>query len=213
MPRAALIRLALNVGRLVGLALTILGIAGAPDNYKAWVGWINAVVSDPLVVELAQKAVQLATFVNRTWVRTVLVVAGVLLFIWPLAWFWRLRHRVAFWWRRLLEEEVWTDAQKAFELVRNSEWARSREPSVSVLDGLTARAFISGGSSSQSKLRMFNHFCRMALRKFAEDNPSYRREVADGTLEYREDKLRRFLDNAYDEDTQKAFGDVPSGKV
>jgi hypothetical protein len=97
--------------------------------------------------------------------------------------------------------------------VRNSEWAKSREPAVSILEGLTALAFVAGESPSQNKLRMFNTFCRMKLREFAEDNPSCQREAADGTLEYREDRLRRFLEKAFDEDTRKAFGDVPSGRV
>lgn len=213
MPWAALIKLSLRVLRLVGFALAILGIAGAPDDYRAWVGWIDAVVSDPLVVQLAQKAVQLANFVNLIWVRSVLVVAGVLLFIWPLAWFWRLRHRVAFLWRRLLEEEVWTAADTAYQLVRQSDWAKTREPSVSVFEGLTMKTLSAGETSAQNKLRMFDRFCRMALESFAEQNPSYLRKNSDGKFEYREDKLRRFLQSAFDDDVRKQFGTLPASKV
>lgn len=195
-----------------GVLTAVIGVAGLSEDLAKWSQWIDAVVSDPLVLAMARQAVEIAEFVNQVWFRIALVLAGLLMVIWPVRWFWRLRHRLVFWWRRRLEEEVWTDAETAYKLVRESSWAKAREPSVSFADAM-ARSLTTGETPSQKSMRKFNRFCGMALEQFVAANPDYSRKTGDGTTQYREDKLRTYLKRAFDADVREAFGDVPNFKV
>ncbi len=97
--------------------------------------------------------------------------------------------------------------------VRNSNWAKAREPSRSVLDNLVNPFATGGPTPMEARMKKFRRFCEMALEQFESHNPSYTRLNTDGQKEYREDKLRIFLARAYDADVQKDFGDLPGGRV
>lgn len=77
---------------LLGPPLALLGIAGVPEDLETWSGWIDRVVNDPLVQDLAAKAVRIAAFLNQGWTRAALTTAGVALLAWPAFLLWRARR-------------------------------------------------------------------------------------------------------------------------
>src|SRR3954470_3613403 len=91
------------IWRLVGFGNLVIGLAGVPGDLDTWSQWIDTVMNDPLVVQLAGYAVAIAEFINDPWVRTALVIVGLLMLFWPVRWFWRLRHRLIFWGKRALD--------------------------------------------------------------------------------------------------------------
>jgi hypothetical protein len=103
--------------------MAVVGLAGTPDDIETWTRWVDRMVNDPLVQALATRAVAITTFLNDPWVRAGLVISGLLILIWPLRWFWRLRHRLVFWGRRIVSDQVWISFDDALEVVRNSRWA------------------------------------------------------------------------------------------
>ena len=77
---------------LLGPPLALIGIAGVSEDLETWSRWIDGVVNDPLVQDLAAKAVRIAAFLNQGWIRTALTVAGLALLAWPLVLFLRTRR-------------------------------------------------------------------------------------------------------------------------
>lgn len=212
----------------VGIASTIIGFGGVPDDLATWTRWIDSMVNDPTVLWLATYAVEIADFINQAWVRIALVVVGVLLVIWPLRWFWRLRHRWLFKWRRFVSEQVWISRDDALTLIRESAWGRLKSPTITrrvrtpsslysgILSGLGGREYderVSGLSDTEKALIKFSAYLAHTLDQFVEDNPSGCKKEKGGNELIDETKLRAFLKKAMEHEVRDEFGDVPSFKV
>ena len=79
----------------VGWPLAAFGFIGLPDQLGQWEVYIGklaeltrAAMIDPRVIHLAQKAVEVANFVNHPAVRVALVIVGVAILIWGWRPFW-----------------------------------------------------------------------------------------------------------------------------
>ncbi|WP_147706951.1 hypothetical protein [Microvirga massiliensis] len=202
------------------MVTTILGFAGVPDDLETWyrwfdvlLGWIDAVVNDPLALALARHAVTVADFVNQDWFRVTLVLGGLVVMIWPLRWFWRLRHNLRYRWRRALVEQVWISDEDAKRVMRDSPWGQLKEPTITIgysfLDNLVGkREIISGLSEGEKKLVKFNAYISRTLDKFCENNSDAVR-VVDGKREVDEVALRKFLDLLVEKELIQDFGDIP----
>jgi hypothetical protein len=158
---------------IIGFLSTVVGFGGVPDDIATWSRWIETAVNDPFVLWLAEHAVAVAEFINQGWFRIALVIAGVLMMIWPLRWFWRLRHRWLFKWRRLVAEQVWIARDDAIKLVKESPWGRIKEPNVvrtvSLLDSMamsfTKERTVYGMSETQKKLLKYEVFLVSAPKR------------------------------------------------
>ena len=199
----------------VGWPLAILGFVGLPDTLNQWAHFfdraftrIGAIMTDPRVLYLAAKAVTVADFINQTPIRVILVIVGVAILIWGWRPFWSLRHRLRFAWRTFLGEETWISREDAYKVVRASDWAKTREPSYSILDRMGATGFSSGLSASERVMLLFRRYIDMLLEKFESDQPNAVREV-DGHKQYAEGALRRYLDAALDSEAIQKFGPLP----
>ncbi len=53
---------------LIVVGLGLIGLAGLPDDLATWQKWIDGIVKDPQVVEVASRAVELSAYVNLWWV-------------------------------------------------------------------------------------------------------------------------------------------------
>lgn len=186
----------------------ILGIAGAPDDFKVWSKWIDAVLNDPLVTSLAEQAVAVANFVNQPWVRVTLATTGTLALLWPLKSFWRIRHRLVFVWRKAVSNEVWIDRNAAVALISNSAWALSRRRRSEQPKSLFQLTQLSYGSDPAKieKHKMFRGWCELALGEFKNMNEEGCRPGGN-KWEYEEGMLRGWLDNRYDNDLVGEFGE------
>lgn len=195
------------------VSTAIIGVAGLPDDFKTWSKWIDAVVNDPLVTALAEWAVAIAGFVNQPWFRITLVIVGMVMIIWPLRWFWRVRHRFLFKVRQTLSEEVWIDRGSALTLIRNSRWAGVRQPKPTIGD-MVRSSGIFGDTESifQKRIRKFDDYCAMALDRFEKQNPQFAR-WAEGNKQYSEGKIREYLDEAYTDELEGEFGPLPDVKL
>jgi len=196
--------------RIVIAGLFVIGLAGIPDDLTNWQGWINTSAESPIVLALAERAASIANFVDQFWFRTILVVCGILLIMWPASRFWRFRHHLLYRWRALLSGEVWIPEAEAHKLVATSDWGMVRAPFSGIADILSFGA--AGPSPHQQKERKFRRYCYLVLDSFAEDNPTYVR-VAAGGREFRQDKLSLFVQQALDRELLSEFGSVPSGEV
>jgi hypothetical protein len=200
---------------LLGWPFAIFGITGVTDSFDTWSRWIDKALSwahsamtDPRVQQLAAKAVEFADFVNQAPVRITLVIIGVLILIWGWRPFWSLRHHFFFLWRRALGEEVWIDGSKARQLLEESDWGRLRRPISNFLDGIAGS--LQGGVSPYAKnMLKFNHFIKLTMDSFEENNPNSVR-LTSGKKEYKESVLRAFFSHALDDEVVKQFGDVPA---
>lgn len=205
---------------IIGLAIAILGFAGLPDaldRWLIWIGylvkWLDAAMTDPRVQFLAQKAVEIANFVNQDLVRAGLVILGVSIIGWGWQPFWALRHRFIFFWRTALGEQSWIDREAAISVIRSSDWANMRRPRGSVVlqffNGLNS---VTGPSEFEKDSTLFNRIIKMSLDSFEQNNPDHVREI-DGKKQYLEDKLIKFMDSSLDEEAIQKFGQVPSTRV
>ena len=82
------------------------------------------------------------------------------------------------------------------------------------MDSFASATTIGGdpNTSFKQRSRRFNHFCELALDGFEEKNSQYAR-VSDGNKEYREDKVREFIAEAYNEELHREFGRLPSTEL
>jgi hypothetical protein len=192
--------------RILAITGTLIGISGIPGDLETWTRWIDSAVNDPFVLNLANQAVAVAEFVNNPWVRTALVIGGLLMLIWPLRWFWRIRHRLAFAWRRAVKEPVWIAYDEAHRLVRASPWGSSRRAKArkakSFLDAIAFRP----DPAERERDRMFVNWCKLALDRFGSENTDSIR-VVDNKKEIDEVKLSEWLRNQYEQDIIDEFGD------
>lgn len=209
-----------KVRPVAGVSIFIVGLAGVPDDLATWYAWVDAVVTDPFVLAIASKMLALAGLVNESWFRVALILIGIVTLLWPLRWFWRLRHKLKFRWRHILSEQVWISKLDALELIRQSDWGRLKEPRlvqhVNVLDALainfSRERVVRGMSDWDRKILKYNVFVDRTLEKFAEANPRAKRTVESGE-EFDETALRAFLKQAMDAEMANEFGDIPTFRV
>lgn len=120
-----------------------------------------------------------------------------------------------------MSEKVWISETEAKALVRNSPWARLKEPSivtsVSIFDGIAGalqRERVEYGMSNSAKaLLKFDLFIERTLESFGETNPSACRTTEGGVKEVDEAALRLFLKRAMDDELLEEFGKAPRFKV
>ena len=194
---------------LFGAASAVVGVAGIPDDIATWTRWIDAMVSDPTVIWLAEYAVAIASFINQLWVRVALVIIGCVIFIWPAREFWRARHRLIFWVRNKLEDKVWITREDAIELVSNSDWALAREPTITIFDRLNSNMLRQGMTPAEKLNSKFLRLCEMMLEQFEDHYDGVTRED-DGHKLISEGDLRDHLKRAYDKDVIEEFGKLPN---
>ncbi len=199
----------------VGWPLAIFGASGIPDQLGQWEDYIgraaarvHAAMTDPHVVYLAEKAVEIANFVNHPAVRVALVIVGVAILIWGRRPFRSLRHRLRFKWRVFLGEETWISRDDAFEAVRVSDWAKAKQPSRSLL-GATGLLM---GLNEEHQTARFKLYVNLALDQFEQFEPGEVRE-RDGKKEYAESKLLLFLRRSMKEELEKEFGPLPKATL
>jgi hypothetical protein len=162
-------------------------------------------MTDPRVEYLASKALAVANFVNQTPVRVALVIIGVGILIWGWRPFWSLRHRLRFEWRTLLGEVTWISRDKAIELVRQSQWARSRKRRNEKPTSQFAFNLLMTNPEADEMQRMFYRWCVLALDGFSTHEPSAVRNVTTST-EYDEAALKNWLNGRYENDVISEFG-------
>ena len=194
---------------LLTLPVWLIGLAGVPGDLQTWERWMHAVLTDPEITALAEKAVAIAEVVNTMWFRTSLIAVGILLLLWSWRPIWRIRHRLWFKWRRALSDVVWIPRADAFTLVLNSDWAEAKRnrPQAPVFRRLAETV----GSGTADELK-FRRFIGMTLDSFAGGNPSKTRMV-EGNQEFDEGALRKFVARAFDEDVRSKYGAPPDFPV
>lgn len=146
-------------------------------------------------------------FIADDWFHWALAIGASLALGWEWRPFWSWRHRIRFRWRKALGEETWIDRAEAIKLIRASDWAQMREPSLSILEGI-GRGFMTGKMPHEREMMRFRHFINMTLESFERNRSSHVREV-DGKKEYSEGALRQFLSNALDAEVIERFGKIP----
>lgn len=201
----------------VNLAFQAIGLAGLPDDLATWEKWLDFIMHDPAIALWAERAVTVAQFTNQWWVRALLFAIGTIGMLWGVRPVWRLRHKLSFRWRRLLAEQVWITAEDALKIIRESNWARLKEPTTpsfgSVWNNLFGeRQTISGLSNNQRQGLKFDAFLSLVLKKFCEANPNSHR-VNEGSKEIDEVALRAALDKALESELVQDFGDIPTLRV
>jgi len=198
----------------------ILDLTERPEQVARLERWIGAIMADPRVNAIAEWLVSAVEFLDQWWVRSILILAALVL----LSWHWRpfraLRHRLVFSWGKLLADQVWISQNKALEVLKESPWGRLMEPNVTktvnVFDnitlGFTRERVVYGMSDTQKALTKYNLFLERTLDSFCTANPTACR-VQDGKNEIDEVALRRFILLAIDDEIRREFGDPPKYKV
>ena len=69
---------------LISAPLGFIGLAGIPDDMETWERWIDEIMKDPLVTDLAERVVAIAEVVNNHWVRGSLIAVAALILVWSL---------------------------------------------------------------------------------------------------------------------------------
>jgi hypothetical protein len=202
---------------VIGGGVFVIGLSGIPGDIELWQRWIDAIMYDPIVTELANKVVGFADFINQWWFRGLLVLSGLSIILWKTRPMWRLRHKLWFKWRKLVTEQVWISKESAIEILKNSDWGRLNEPNVvetiSIFDMAaigSRRRTVYGMSDTQKALLKYNIFINKALNNFASSNPKSFNQKKD---EYDEVALRKFTRVAIDNDIESEFGSAPDYKV
>jgi hypothetical protein len=201
----------------LGWPIALAGLGGISDSIETWTRWIDrvlklasAAMTDPRAAYFAAKAVEIADFINQYPVRVGLFLAGAGILVWPMRWFWRFRHRLVFWGSRILDVTVWIGTDRALDLIQRSPWAHSRKrrsekrkPFYEMYAGYSA--IYGPDPEDQVRENLFYAWCKLALKKFAEQNAESVREVEKGQ-EYEETKLREYLAKKYESDLYNEFG-------
>lgn len=107
-------------------------------------------------------------------------------------------------------EETWISRNDALQIIRDSDWAKIREPALSLVDQISQSMRFGGGKTSFDRdVLRFNRFISMTLQSFERNNSSAVREL-EGRKEYAEGVLRAFMENALDAEVIERFGQIPS---
>ena len=116
----------------------------------------------------------------------------------------RWRDYVFFFRSRVLNEQVWIDREAALKTIKTSKWAETRNPSsaFSVIFNLTS-------FTPEKDTILFNRFLELTLKNFEAKGTAFAREI-DGKMQYDENALREFLDDALSHDSIKKYGDLPT---
>ena len=191
----------------VGILNFIIGLAGIPGDLETWSKWIDPITRTQTAIFIARRIVILANFINQEWVRVLLITSGILMILWPIRWFWRLRHNLIFLWRTAVENEVWLDASKAAALIAASRWGQSRRRSAAKPKNIFDYNSLISATNPQEREqdRKFKSWCEMALKKFVEETANSKKTIADKT-QYNESLLRNWLVERYDDEVISEFG-------
>lgn len=206
---------------LSGWPLAIFSIFGIPDGLSWWskqfeqfIALVDGAMSDPRVHWLASIAVEITTYLNFWPIRAALFLFGVSIILWRVRPYRLFRSRIFFLWKRALENGKWIDKQAALDLIRASDWARVREPPVSIMDAFASQVHVTmKGVAPATKTEMqFRHFILLALRNFEIANP-YSVKMVNDKKQYSEDKIIEFTERAFDDEVIEKFGKLPSGNL
>lgn len=199
------------LGHPISSVLTVIGIAGLPDDVATWQRWLTRVIRDDRVVALARGAAEFGEWVSQPSVRALLIGVGLLSMFWGVPRFWRFRHKLLFDWRSRLSEEVWIDHASAKGVLKNSTWGQLRKPAQSLFATISMN-FTDSMTEAEKAQKRFNVFLDLTLKSFAANNPKAVRQQ-DGVEQYEEGALRRFAEAAMLEEVVKEFGSIPDASV
>lgn len=197
--------------KLGGGLLAIIGLAGLPDDVATWSRWIDFAMRDDRILALAEKAVELSSFVNQYWVRAILVAIGLIIVLWSSARLWRVRNRISFWVRSTMAEQVWVSRETAYKVLESSEWAELKHPHIthSTLEALAFRQTISGLPERVKAARRFKAYLSATLSDFCKRHPSAVRKTDDDEIEIDEAELKEWLDKVLEKEVSEEFGGIP----
>jgi hypothetical protein len=195
---------------VVGWPLAVFGLAGLPDTILQWSKWIERAISladramsDPRIHQIAVEIAGVAAFLNLWPMRVALFLTGVSIIVWQSPRVWVFRHQIWSFGRRLLVEQIWIDRATALKLVRESDWAKTRDQPRSAWSTLVA------GNFNFDKDRIqFNRLIELTLDSFEKRGAYYARDI-EGVMKYDEGALRAFLDEAITNETLRRYGDIP----
>lgn len=201
----------------------LVGLSGVPGDIQQWTVWVSAMVENPIVLKLAEAATDMAAYINYPFSRVILVFVGLIIFAWPMRWFWRFRYKLWIWGRSQMSDQVWVSKDNAINEIKHSDWGRLKEPYVGerrpIVDfsllsqSLTHERTISGIPPSRKAAKKFQLYIEATLRAFHKSNPEALRRNDDGTEETEVNTLRKFLQEVLDSEISAEFGEVPGFKV
>jgi hypothetical protein len=172
---------------------------------------------DPIITWFGAQSIAVLAFLNLPFVRVALIVLGAIVVFWPLRAFQRLRSRLRILGGSIMAEKQWISEEDALEVIRSSEWAKSREPYQTESLGISSfKAFnrvVSGMTQNERDELLFSQFIRATLASFHKDNPKAKDANEDGETKTELSALKTFLDAALMSDAEEKFGKVPSHKV
>jgi hypothetical protein len=148
-----------------------------------------------------------ASFITSDWFHWSLAIIASLILVWGWPPFWSFRRRVKFHWRSALGEETWINRTDANKLVRASDWAKIREPSLNIFEGV-GKGLLGGMSPYDRDMLRYRRFINMTIESFERNHSDGVREV-EGIKQYSEGTLRQFLENALDAEVIEKFGNIP----
>src|SRR5690242_892999 len=74
----------------------ILDLTERPEQIERIERWYGVAMSDPRVYAMAVWTANAIDFLNRWWVRAILIILALVLIFWGARPFWRFRHRALF---------------------------------------------------------------------------------------------------------------------